>query len=100
MLIPLPNDKILELSKFKAYADDKINATRSLNFVLGGVKNILGKRRKCWLPAFSPFPKMFSKALQKVSSSRVVKLGLCGKGLTLFQMKNFRLSKTERVFRR
>ena len=22
-----------------------------------------GKRRKCWLPAFSPFPTMFSKAL-------------------------------------
>ena len=21
-----------------------------------------GKRRKCWLPAFSPFPTMFSKA--------------------------------------
>ena len=27
------------------------------------VENIVGKRRKCWLPAFSPFPTMFSKAL-------------------------------------
>ena len=24
-------------------------------------RNHFGKRRKCWLPAFSPFPKMFSK---------------------------------------
>ena len=25
-------------------------------------KKHYGKRRKCWLPAFSPFPTMFSKA--------------------------------------
>ena len=30
-------------------------------FVFDGVENIVGKRRKCWLPAFSPFPTMFSK---------------------------------------
>ena len=29
-------------------------------FVLGWVKNIVGKGEKCWLPAFSPFPAMFS----------------------------------------
>ena len=28
-------------------------------FFLGWVENIFGKRRKCWLPAFSPFPTMF-----------------------------------------
>ena len=38
------------------------------------------KRRKCWLPAFSPFPTMFSK----VSFSRSVKSGLCGEGLSSF----------------
>ena len=38
------------------------------------------KRRKCWLPAFSPFPTMFSKA----SFFRAVKKsGLCGKVLNL-----------------
>ena len=26
-------------------------------------ENIVEKRRKCWLPAFSSFPTMFSKAL-------------------------------------
>ena len=32
-----------------------------------------GQRRKCWLPAFSPFPKMFSKA----SFLRVIKSQDC-----------------------
>ena len=66
----------------KAFADDKINVTKELKFVLGRKENfegevenagshnvffkgreeiIGGKRRKCWLPAFSPFPTMFSK---------------------------------------
>ena len=27
------------------------------------VENIVGKGEKCWLPVFSPFPKMFSKGL-------------------------------------
>ena len=35
------------------------------------------KRRKCWLPAFSTFPAMFSKGF----FPRVVKSVLCGKGL-------------------
>ena len=29
--------------------------------LLDKVENIAGKRRKCWLPAFSSFPTMFSK---------------------------------------
>ena len=52
---PLPNDKILDWSKFNALTDDKINVTRNLKFVLDNVENILGKGRKCWLkkPLFS-----------------------------------------------
>ena len=57
----LPNDKFLDSSKLKAFADDKINVTEKLNFDLGSVENNVEKRRKCWLPAFSPFPTMFSK---------------------------------------
>ena len=30
---------------------------------LGKVRKYFGKRRKCWLAAFSPFPTMFSKGL-------------------------------------
>ena len=58
----VPNDKILVRSKFKALADGKINVTEKLKFVLGRVENTVGKGEKCWLPAFSPFPAMFSKA--------------------------------------
>ena len=39
----LPNDKILDMSKLKAFADDKINATQKFIFVLRRVENIVGK---------------------------------------------------------
>ena len=39
----LPNDKILDLSKFQACADDKIILTQKLNFVLRRLENIVGK---------------------------------------------------------
>ena len=54
----LPNDKILNQSNSKDFADDKIEVTEKLDFVLGRVEKIV---RKCWLPAFSPFPTLFSK---------------------------------------
>ena len=78
----LPNDKILNWFKLKAFADDKINVTQILKFVLKMVENIgrkhYGKRRKCWLPAFYPFTTIFSKAF----FLRVVKMsGFCGKEL-------------------
>ena len=59
----LPNDKILDWSKLKAFADGKSNAIEKLKYVLGWVENMVGKRRKCWFPAFSLFPTMFSKGL-------------------------------------
>ena len=76
------NEKILDWSKLKAFADNKIkfNATEKLKFLLERVENT-GKRKKCWLPAFSPFPTMFSKEFLY----SVVKSGLCGKELTLCQ---------------
>ena len=65
-----PNNKILDWSKPKAFADDKIiNVTENLEFVTGRKENIAGKRRKCWLPAFSSFLTMFSSRF----SYRVVK---------------------------
>ena len=55
----LPSNKILGSSKLKAFADYKIKVIENLEFVLRRVENIVGKRKK-WLPAFSPFPTMFS----------------------------------------
>ena len=60
MFNSLPKDKNLDWSKLKAVADDKINVIAELKFGLGRAENT-GKRRKCWLPAFSLFPTMFSK---------------------------------------
>ena len=40
--LTLPNGKILDQSKFKELADDKINATKELKFVLEMAENILG----------------------------------------------------------
>ena len=40
----LPNDKILDLSKFKAFADDKIKILKMMIFVLDRVENTAGKR--------------------------------------------------------
>ena len=60
-LNPLPNDKILDPSKFKGIADNNLNVNENLKFALGKDRKHCGKRRKCCLPAFSPFPTMFSK---------------------------------------
>ena len=72
MLHSLLNNKVLNWSKFK---DEKINVALKLKCFGKGRKHC-GKRRKCWLPAFSPFSTMFSK----VFFHRVVtKSGLCSK---------------------
>ena len=39
----LPNNNVLDWSKFKELADDKINVTERLKFNLGRVENIVGK---------------------------------------------------------
>ena len=69
----LPNDKFLDSSNLKAFADNKLNLAEKLKFVLGRVETIVRKRRKYWLPVFSPFPTMFSKGF----FFRVVKLWDC-----------------------
>ena len=52
----LPNDKFLDWSKLKALADDKINVTEKLKFVLGRVENILGKGENAGYQHFLFFP--------------------------------------------
>ena len=66
-----PNDNILSLSKLKVFADDKSDLRFEICFVKS--RKHCRKKRKCWLPAFSPFPTMFSK----VFSLRVVKSKDC-----------------------
>ena len=77
---PLPNNKILDLSKLKAFADDRINVTQKLKFALGRVENIVGKGENACYQHLLLFPQCF----QKLSFSGSLKSGLCGKGLKAF----------------
>ena len=59
---PSPNDKISDLSKLKAFADDKINVTQKLTFFLGWIENIVGKGENAGCQHFLLFPQRFQKA--------------------------------------
>ena len=50
----------MDLSKLKALADDSIKVAHLVKFVFDRRKNIMGKGENAVLPAFSPFPAMFS----------------------------------------
>ena len=63
----LPNEKILDWYKFKAFADDKINVTQNLKFVIGNTENNLGKRENAGYQHFLLFPKCFQKPLSSGS---------------------------------
>ena len=57
----LADNKILDWSKLKAFADDKIFVPEKLKFVLGRAEKHCWKMGKYLLPAFSPFLTMLSK---------------------------------------
>ena len=56
----------------KALADDKIDVTQKLKFVLGQVENNLGKGENAGFQHFLLFPKCF----QKPFSSGLLKVGI------------------------
>ena len=68
----LPNDKNLDLSKLKAFADDKINVTHKLKFAVGRVENIVGKGENAGYQHFL----LFSQCFQKATFSRSFKFGI------------------------
>ena len=72
----LPNDKILDLSKLKAFADGNLYVNHKLKFGLGRVENIVGKGENAGYQHFLLFPQCFQKA------SSLWKSGLCSKKLT------------------
>ena len=59
---PLPNEKILDQSKFKIFADDKMNVTKQLKFVLGRVEYNVGKEENAGYQHLLLFPQCFQKA--------------------------------------
>ena len=55
--------KFSPCSKLKAFADNHFHLARLVQLLSD--KKYLGKSRKCLLPAFSPFPTVFSKDFSK-----------------------------------
>ena len=55
----LPNDKILDWSKLKAFEDDKINLKEKFKLVLGKVENIVGKGENAGYQHFPLFLQCF-----------------------------------------
>ena len=74
----LPNNKILDRSKLKAFADNKIKVAKIKIFVFDREENNVGKGENAGYQHFLLFQQCFSKRL--LSQGRE-KLGLCGKGL-------------------
>ena len=70
MFNPLPNDKFLDLSKLKTFADNKINANEKMKFVSGRVENIVGKEENAGYQHFL----LFSQCFQMASFSRLLKV--------------------------
>ena len=58
----LPNDKILDWSKLKEFADDKLKLSQNLKFALGRVENIVGKGENAGYQHFLLYPKCFRKS--------------------------------------
>ena len=68
----LPNDKIFDWTKLKAFADDKINVNEKLKLGLGRVENIMGKEEHAGYQHFLLFPQYFQK--RSVSGSLKVRI--------------------------
>ena len=54
-----PNDKILDLTKLKALADDKINVAQMMISVFNRVENLVGKGENAGYQHFFLFPQCF-----------------------------------------
>ena len=73
----LPDDKILDWSKLKAFADDKLNVTKMIISLFDRVENIIGKGEIACTSNFSFSHNVFKSLL----SRRRQKVPLCGNEL-------------------
>ena len=80
LLNSLPDNKILDLSKLKAFADISLNVNKNLKIALGRAENIVEKGENAGYQYFLLFPLCFQKAFSLGS----LKVRLCGKELTLY----------------
>ena len=81
---PLSDDKILGLSKVKAFADDKRNVSQNIKAVFHRIENIVGKEENAGYQHFLIFPhNVFIKAFSS-SASKVVIVSERVKIISLF----------------
>ena len=67
---PSLNDKILDLSKLKVFADDKMIVAKMMSYVFDRAENIVGKGENAGYQHFL----LFSQCFQKAFSSGVLKV--------------------------
>ena len=60
---PFPHDKILDQTKFKAFADNKLNVTKMIISVFDRVENIVGKGEIACTSNFSFSHNVFKRLL-------------------------------------
>ena len=72
LLCSLPNNKFIDWSKSKAFADDKLNLAENLKFVLGRVEDIVGKGENAGHQHFL----LFRQCFQKASFKGLLKVGI------------------------
>ena len=58
---PLPNNKILDMTKLKAFADDKLKVAKMTISLFDGVENAVGKGENAGYQHFLLFPQCFLK---------------------------------------
>ena len=58
---PLPNDNILDMTKLKAFADDKLKVVKMEIFIFDRVENTVGKGENAVYKHFLLFPQCFPK---------------------------------------
>ena len=68
----LPTDKVLDHSNLKYFADDKINVTYKINFVMGRVENIVSKGENACSQHFL----LYTECFQNTSSLWSLKVGI------------------------
>ena len=62
MLNPLPENKISDWSKLKAFAEDKLNFTHNIKVVFHRIENIVGKDENAGNQHFLLFPQCFKNS--------------------------------------
>ena len=74
----LPNNKILDVTRLKGFADGKINVAEKVELVLGKVENVVEKQENACNQLFLYFPQCFLEALISQSEHEVEKRRILG----------------------